>query len=261
MTEYWVSQGNKWCDFCKIYIANNPSSIRNHDLGKRHKDNVAKKLTDMRKEKAAKEKAEKEAARAIEQIEAKANRSYQKDVAAFKEVRQTNTQALDATYDDSKVSALPGGGWEYDSSTGYYYNQNGLYYDPNSGFYFSDAIGKWVTQDEVFAASEVPSSAAQKGPIIKKPLPVSEANKVMNDKAAAKSSNAPGPGRVVSGSLNPMRSVKGASSSLTINKRKRENEKPKTMSAEEAAALKAREAAKKRVEAREKPYLGLYGSR
>jgi len=65
-----VSQGNKWCDFCKIFISNNPATIRNHELGQRHKENVAKRLSDMRKEKAAKEKEEKEAARALEQIEA-----------------------------------------------------------------------------------------------------------------------------------------------------------------------------------------------
>jgi WW domain-binding protein 4 len=54
----------------QIYISNNPSSIRNHDLGQRHKDNVAKRLDSMRKEGVAKEKAQKEAAQAIEQIEA-----------------------------------------------------------------------------------------------------------------------------------------------------------------------------------------------
>ncbi|GKU99341.1 hypothetical protein SLEP1_g12204 [Rubroshorea leprosula] len=93
MTEYWVSQGNKWCDFCKIYIANNPSSIRNHELGQRHKDNVAKRLTTMRKESAAKEKEQKEAARALEQIEAKAKRSYQKDVVNF-QARDSSPEAL-----------------------------------------------------------------------------------------------------------------------------------------------------------------------
>ncbi|KAL9319144.1 hypothetical protein ACSQ67_015661 [Phaseolus vulgaris] len=89
MTEYWVSQGNKWCDFCKIYISNNPSSIRNHELGQRHKDNVAKRLAAMRKENIAKEKEQKETARAIEQIEAKAQRSYQKDKAKFEEARES----------------------------------------------------------------------------------------------------------------------------------------------------------------------------
>ncbi|KAL2923979.1 Zinc finger protein ZOP1 [Bienertia sinuspersici] len=82
MTEYWVSQGNKWCDFCKIFISNNPATIRNHEMGQRHKDFVAQRLADMRKDKAAKEKQEKEAARTFQQIEAKAIRSYQKDVAS-----------------------------------------------------------------------------------------------------------------------------------------------------------------------------------
>ena len=68
--QYWVSQGNKWCDFCKIFLTNNPNTIRNHELGQRHKENVAKRLTDMRKEKAAKEKQEKEAANTLQQIEA-----------------------------------------------------------------------------------------------------------------------------------------------------------------------------------------------
>lgn len=67
--QYWVSQGNKWCDFCKIYISNNPLSIRTHELGKRHKDNVTARLATMRKESAAKEKEHKEAAKALEQIE------------------------------------------------------------------------------------------------------------------------------------------------------------------------------------------------
>ncbi|OMO74128.1 Zinc finger, U1-type [Corchorus capsularis] len=248
MTEYWVSQGNKWCDYCKIYIANNPSSIRNHELGQRHKESVAKRLDTMRKESTAKEKEKKEAARALEQIEAKAKRSYQKDVASF-EAR--DAQELDDQED-----------WEYDSSSGYYYNQsNGLYYDSKSGFYYSDAIGRWVTQEEAYSSAQASSSSKAKGPILKKPLPTSAVGPVSNSKSAAKSQSAAAPGPVVSGSLNPMRSVKGAQSSLAV-KRKRQDEKPKAVSKEEAAALKAREAARKRVEEREKLLLGLYnGSR
>lgn len=68
--QYWVSQGNKWCDFCKIFISSNPISIRNHELGQRHKDAVAKKITTMRQDKAAKDKEVKEAACSLEQIEA-----------------------------------------------------------------------------------------------------------------------------------------------------------------------------------------------
>ncbi|MBA0649395.1 hypothetical protein Goklo_016964, partial [Gossypium klotzschianum] len=247
---YWVSQGNKWCDFCKIFISNNPSSIRNHELGQRHKENVAKRLTTMRKESAAKEKEQKDAARALEQIEAKAKRSYQKDVASF-EARDSSDQALDGQED-----------WDYDSSSGYYYNQNnGLYYDPKSGFYYSDAIGRWVTQEEAYSKVQASSNTKSRDFILKKPFPTSGTGPVSDSKSVAKSQNKTAPGPVISATLNPMRSVKGASSSLAV-KRKRQDEKPKAVSKEEAAALKAREAAKKRVEEREKPLLGLYkGSR
>lgn len=68
--QYWVSQGNKWCDTCKIFISNNPASIRNHELGQRHKDAVAKRLSTMREDKAKKDKEDKQAARVLEQIEA-----------------------------------------------------------------------------------------------------------------------------------------------------------------------------------------------
>lgn len=78
------------------------------------------------------------------------------------------------------------------------------------------------------------------------------------NKSAAKGQDGAPPGPVVSGFVNPKRSVKGAPSSLTVGKRKRSDEKPKAVSKEEAAALKAREAAKKRVEEREKSLHGLY---
>jgi len=93
-----VSQGNKWCDFCKIFIANNPFSIRTHELGKRHKDNVTKRLSTMQKESEAKDKEQQQAARALQQIEAKAKKSYQKDL----ENSQRNV--------DGDTSAAPGDG-------------------------------------------------------------------------------------------------------------------------------------------------------
>ncbi|GER56662.1 formin-binding protein-related-like [Striga asiatica] len=248
LSQYWVSQGNKWCDTCKIFISNNLASIRNHEFGQRHKDNVSKRLNDMREEKAAKDKAEKQAARVLEQIEAKAKRSYQKDLESFKEARETNAQALiteDKNQGTSDGSAMPGD-WEVESSSGYYYNRKtSCYYDPNSGFYYTEALGKWVTQEEAFASFQ-----ASPGPTQQKP------NSENNKTASTSESGAP-PGRVVSTPPNPMRSVKGAQSSIAV-KRKRADEKTKPMSKEEAEARKAREAARKRVEEREKPLLGLY---
>lgn len=113
-----------------------------------------------------------------------------------------------------------------------------------------------MSQEELLSAIQKPSSSSQKKPIFQKPLPLKLATPVSENKPGMSGASAPGP--VVSKPLNPTRSVKGAPSTLTPNKRKRVDQKPKVISKEEAAALKAREAAKKRVEEREKSLLGLY---
>ncbi|KAL7228253.1 hypothetical protein ACSBR2_007040 [Camellia fascicularis] len=147
----------------------------------------------------------------------------------------------------------------YDSFAGYYCNQNnGCFYYPNSGFYYTDALGRWVTREEAFAVSRASSNLASKKPILKKPMSALEGRLALENKGAAKSQNGALPGPVVSVPLNPKRSVKGAPSSLTVNKRKRQDEKPKVLSEEEATTLKKREAARKRVEERGKSLLGLY---
>ncbi|XP_039118590.1 zinc finger protein ZOP1-like [Dioscorea cayenensis subsp. rotundata] len=258
MTEYWVSQGNKWCDFCKIYIANNSLSIRTHELGQRHKDNVNKRIATMRKESAAKEKQKKDAARALQQIEEKAKRSYQKDLASFQEAKNSCGQTVDEENPE----------WEYDATSGYYYCQdNGHHFDPNTGLFYSNELGKWITQDEAFTSHVSKpgishSSNTKDGKhLSKKPSSTpGTSSSGAHDITASESKAGPAPGRVVSTTLNPMRFVKGAQSSIAIQKRKREGEKTKAISKEEEAALRAREAAKKRMEEREKPLLGLYRS-
>ncbi|KAM1125612.1 hypothetical protein ACFX1Q_040899 [Malus domestica] len=71
------------------------------------------------------------------------------------------------------------------------------------------------------------------------------------NKSADKAQNGPPPGPVVSSSLNPKISVKGAPLSIAVGKRKRD-EKPMAISVEEAAALKAGEDARKRERERER---------
>lgn len=120
-----------------------------------------------------------------------------------------------------------------------------------------------MTQEEAFASSQVSRSldshnSSDSNP--QKPSTAPKASSIAEDKGTTKNQGGPPPGLVVPSSLNPMRSVKGAPSSIAVKKRKKVDEKPKVMSKEEAAALKAREAAKKRMEEREKPLLGLHKS-
>ncbi|CAL9196961.1 unnamed protein product [Musa hybrid cultivar] len=75
-----------------------------------------------------------------------------------------------------------------------------------------------------------------------------QSNKTITDEAqcsAATRNEAGAPGLVISTPLNPMRAVKGAQSSVTV---KMNDEKVKVISKEEAEALKAMEAARKRME-------------
>lgn len=49
MTEYWKSNARKFCDYCKCWFADNKPSIDFHEAGKKHKENVAKRLQDIGK--------------------------------------------------------------------------------------------------------------------------------------------------------------------------------------------------------------------
>ena len=114
--------------------------------------------------------------------------------------------------------------------------------------------GKWVTQEEAYKSVQTSKTdVGQSSTSQTKAPPAAET-------AVPAIKGGPAPGRVVTKPLNPMRPIKGtpAPSGDAANKRKREDKKPKLISKEEEAALKAREAARKRVEDREKPLMGLY---
>jgi len=49
MSEYWVSQGRRMCTYCKCWTADNKASIDFHEQGKNHKENVKKKLDELRR--------------------------------------------------------------------------------------------------------------------------------------------------------------------------------------------------------------------
>ncbi|KAH7297274.1 hypothetical protein KP509_26G063000 [Ceratopteris richardii] len=231
MTEYWVSQGNKWCDFCKIYIANNAASIRTHEAGKRHKENVSKRLNDIRKENASKEKERQQALKDMDRIEAQARRSYQKDLESQEKVKASATAT-----DSGSLGASAKGEWVHDQETGYRCNATlGCYHDPKSGLYFSQRLGKWTSQLEALKDSAIRSNSLE-----------------------IKPGKPPGPGSILK-EARPLMPVKGKASSLQVGNRKRPA-RSESISKEEEEALKAREAAKKRVQEREKAFLGLYQS-
>ncbi|KAL6268736.1 hypothetical protein P5V15_001863 [Pogonomyrmex californicus] len=78
--EYWKSQGRKFCDFCKCWIADNKPSIDFHEGGKKHKENVSKRLKEIHKNSAKQAKQNKKLEDDIKKMENAAMAAYLKDV-------------------------------------------------------------------------------------------------------------------------------------------------------------------------------------
>ncbi|TMW49077.1 hypothetical protein DOY81_005852, partial [Sarcophaga bullata] len=78
--DYWKSNERKYCDFCKCWISDNKASISFHENGKRHKLNVAKRITDISRnsEKAEQEKRKMDIE--LRKMEEAAMRSYAQDI-------------------------------------------------------------------------------------------------------------------------------------------------------------------------------------
>lgn len=67
--DYWKSQGRKFCDFCKCWIADNKPSIEFHEGGKKHKENVAKRLKEIHRNSAKNAKINKKFESCIKTME------------------------------------------------------------------------------------------------------------------------------------------------------------------------------------------------
>ncbi|CAD6214766.1 GSCOCG00004206001-RA-CDS [Cotesia congregata] len=80
MADYWQSQGRKFCDFCKCWIADNRASIDFHENGKKHKENVTKRVKDIYKNSTKQAKIQKKFESDLEYMEKAAMAAYVKDV-------------------------------------------------------------------------------------------------------------------------------------------------------------------------------------
>ncbi|XP_047343178.1 WW domain-binding protein 4 isoform X1 [Vespa velutina] len=80
LADYWKSQGRKFCDFCKCWIADNKPSIDFHEGGKKHKENVSKRLKEIHKNSAKQAKQNKKFEDDLKKMENAAMAAYLKDV-------------------------------------------------------------------------------------------------------------------------------------------------------------------------------------
>lgn len=80
MADYWKSQGRKFCDFCKCWMADNKPSIEFHEGGKKHKENVSKRLKEIHKNSAKQAKQSKKFEDDLRKMENAAMAAYLRDV-------------------------------------------------------------------------------------------------------------------------------------------------------------------------------------
>ncbi|XP_033835866.1 WW domain-binding protein 4 [Periophthalmus magnuspinnatus] len=80
MADYWKSQPRKFCQYCKCWIADNKPSIDFHERGKNHKENVAAKISEIKKKSIQKAKQDEKASKQFAAMEEAAMKAYEKDL-------------------------------------------------------------------------------------------------------------------------------------------------------------------------------------
>ncbi|RZC39156.1 WW domain-binding protein 4, partial [Asbolus verrucosus] len=78
--DYWVSQNRKYCDFCKCWITDNKPSVDFHEKGRRHQENVKKKLRNISRHSTQVQKDTDKFDATLKQIEFAALEAYRKDI-------------------------------------------------------------------------------------------------------------------------------------------------------------------------------------
>ena len=81
MTEVWKSNENKFCKYCKCWVADNKVSWAGHEQGARHKKAVEEKLSDMKRKAVSDMKSAKDEAHWLRKMEEAALKDYKsKDI-------------------------------------------------------------------------------------------------------------------------------------------------------------------------------------
>ncbi|KAK3557124.1 hypothetical protein QTP70_024746 [Hemibagrus guttatus] len=93
MADYWKSQPKKFCQYCKCWIADNKPSIEFHERGKNHKQNVAAKIEEIKKNSTEKAKKVQKMSKEFAAMEEAAKKAYEEDMKRLKAEAETPVQA------------------------------------------------------------------------------------------------------------------------------------------------------------------------
>lgn len=144
MAEYWKSQPRKLCEFCKCWITDNKPSIEFHERGKKHKENVQRRIEEVQKKGREAMKVKKQLQSDLAAIEEAALKAYQKDMNIQPSVQNSEashepkdtpvneacskgatTEACSVTYEGSQAVLKCSHSWNIaQAPQGYYYYYN-----------------------------------------------------------------------------------------------------------------------------------------
>ncbi|PRW58735.1 WW domain-binding 4 [Chlorella sorokiniana] len=128
MTEFWVSQANKWCEYCRVWLKDSAQSWAVHERGAKHQENVARKLREMRQKADQEKKDQAELESSMQRVEAEALKKFEADRKAEEEHRKATL-----------------GSWEWNEGAGYYYNSLlRWYYDASTRMYYGGEPVEWT---------------------------------------------------------------------------------------------------------------------
>ncbi|XP_062852851.1 WW domain-binding protein 4 [Trichomycterus rosablanca] len=134
MADYWKSQPKKFCQYCKCWIADNKPSIEFHERGKNHKQNVAAKIEEIKKNSIAKAKKEEKMSKEFAAMEEAAIKAYEEDMKRLQTesgasessvIPQTKTQKVKVKATIQHVSKTVSNAWirgATENGHTYYYN-------------------------------------------------------------------------------------------------------------------------------------------
>lgn len=94
MADYWKSQPKKFCTYCKCWIADNKPSIEFHERGKNHKENVTKKINEIKQKSMDKFKKDEKMSREFAAMEEAALKAYEEDLKRLEGTAQASAPAV-----------------------------------------------------------------------------------------------------------------------------------------------------------------------
>ena len=131
--QFWKSNPNYFCEYCKVWMADNPQVRAIHENGVKHKANVAKKVSDIQRKSVQEQHAKEATERAMASISKTAQQKYEQDKVEEEAHRQKRL-----------------GSWVFQEDSGYLYNaQLGWHFDLETKLYYGGQPAEWTKDPQI----------------------------------------------------------------------------------------------------------------